>query len=153
VGVAHLLTHPKLNAMPLAQSDPRTAEIHMPRGGREVVLLVDDERGVRTVACEMLKSFGYTVLQVHGAEDAVRAAAAHPGPIHLLLTDVSLCGECGRALAAVLMATRPGLKVVFMSGLSKAAVASAAREPANFLAKPFTATELAAKVRHVLDAA
>jgi DNA-binding NtrC family response regulator len=51
------------------------------------------------------------------------------------------------------MANRPALKVVFMSGLSKTAVASAAREPANFLAKPFSATELAAKVRQVLDAA
>jgi DNA-binding NtrC family response regulator len=101
----------------------------------------------------MLKSFGYTVLEVRGAEDAVRAAATHPGPIHLLLTDVSLCGECGRALAAVLMATHPSLKVVFMSGLSEASLGSAAREPANFLAKPFTAPELAAKVRRVLDAA
>jgi DNA-binding NtrC family response regulator len=139
--------------MLLAQVDPPAAKIRVPRGGSEVVMLVDDERGVRTVASEMLKSFGYTVLEVHGAEEAVRISAAHPGPIHLLLTDVSLCRECGRALAAVLMATRPGLKVVFMSGLSKAAVASAAREPANFLAKPFTGAELAAKVRQVLDAA
>jgi two-component system cell cycle sensor histidine kinase/response regulator CckA len=136
--------------MPLAQAGVQT---HPSLGGSEVVLLVDDERGVRTVASQMLKSFGYTVLEEHGAEDAVRAAAAHPGPIHLLLTDVSLCGECGRALAAVLMATHPRLKVLFMSGLTKAAVASAAREPANFLPKPFSAAELAAKVRQVLDAA
>jgi DNA-binding NtrC family response regulator len=134
-------------------SDPATVEIRIPKGGKEVVLLVDDERGVRMVVRDMLKSFGYTVLEVHGAEDAFRAAATHSGPIHLLLTDVSLCGECGRALASVLMANRPALKVVFMSGLSKTAVASAAREPANFLAKPFTAMELAARVRHVLDAA
>ena len=116
-------------------------------------LLVDDERGVRMVAGEMLRSFGYRVLEVHGAEEAVKTAQTHAGSIHLLLTDVSLFGECGRALAAALAASRPDLKVLFMSGLSPATVASAARDPANFLAKPCTAAELAAKVRRVLDAA
>jgi DNA-binding NtrC family response regulator len=135
--------------MPLAQAG---AQADVPPCATEVVLLVDDERGVRAVVGEMLRTSGYTVLEARGAEDAVRLSVDHPGPIHLLLTDVALNKECGRGLAAALMTSRPGLKVVFMSGLSQAAVASAAREPGRFLAKPFTADELAAKVRQVLDA-
>src|SRR3954449_10896186 len=136
--------------MPAPESDPCPSDPGTVwAGGTEAVLLVDDERGVRAAAGEMLRSFGYVVLESGGAEEALKAAAAHAGPIHLLLTDVSLHKECGRALAAVLMGRRPGLKVLFMSGLSKAAVASAGREPANFLVKPFTASELAARVRQV----
>jgi DNA-binding LytR/AlgR family response regulator len=92
-------------------------------------------------------------MEARGPEEALQAAAAHDGPIHLLLADVSLHRGCGRALAAVLMAVRPDLKVLFMSGLSEAAVGPAASEPARFLSKPFTASELVAKVRQVLDGA
>src|SRR3954465_2866057 len=98
-----------------AQADPTQC-------GTEVVLLVDDERAVRAVAGDMLRSFGYTVLEARWAEDAVQAATAHRGRIHLLLTDVALPRECGRALAAVMMACRPGLRILYMSGFSAAAV-------------------------------
>jgi DNA-binding NtrC family response regulator len=111
---------------------------------------VDDERGVRTVAGHILQSFGYTVLEARGAEDAIRRASNYPGRIHLLLTDVALARECGRALAAALTVLQPGLKVLFMSGRSHPA---AAIEPTKLLSKPFAAAELAARVRRALDAA
>ncbi|MBO0697322.1 MAG: response regulator [Zavarzinella sp.] len=138
---------------PEPSGDSPTREIRPPLRGTEVVLVVDDERGVRALSGHILRTYGYTVLEARGAEAAVRRASEYPGPIHLLLTDVSLSGECGRALATALTVMQPGLRVLFMSGLSDVAVAPAAQEPGNFLAKPFTVFGLAAKVRRVLDAA
>jgi CheY-like chemotaxis protein len=122
-------------------------------GGTETVLLVDDEIGVRTIVTLLLKHFGYTVLTADGPEVALRMAAQHAGPIHLLLTDVAMPGMNGRDLALKLAETRPATKVLFISGYAAIAIAKSdlSSAAAAFLAKPFTLDELARKVRNVLD--
>jgi two-component system, cell cycle sensor histidine kinase and response regulator CckA len=125
-----------------------------PARGTETVLVVDDEAPVRAMAAYMLGALRYRALEAGSAEEAVRLSASH-GRVHLLLTDVRMPGGGGEALTAALAARQPGLKVLWMSGYSEdPAIRRAILEKkVQFLAKPFSMAELAAKVRQVLDAA
>ncbi|MBP3956043.1 PAS domain S-box protein [Gemmata sp. G18] len=122
--------------------------------GAEVVLLVEDEAGVRALAQLALRKRGYTVLAAGDAEEAMTVAAQSDRPVDLLLTDVVMPGMGGRALAARLLADQPWLKVLYMSGYTDDAVVRHGVESAqvNFLQKPFTPSGLARKVREILDA-
>src|SRR5262249_54790973 len=79
-----------------------------PRRGTETVLLVEDEAGVRSLARHVLAASGYAVLEAADGEAAARAAAAHPGPVHLLITDVVMPGAGGRAAAERVAGLHPG---------------------------------------------
>jgi CheY-like chemotaxis protein len=121
--------------------------------GTETILLVEDEQALRKVAIRALESAGYTVLPAANGEEALQACAQTAGHIHLLLTDVIMPRMGGRALAQELAKSRPGLKVVYMSGYTdNAIVHHGVLEPGtHFLVKPFTAADLTRKVREVLD--
>jgi PAS domain S-box-containing protein len=129
----------------------RAAAPAAPAGG-ETVLLVEDEEDVRALAGEVLRRAGYHVLTARDGEEALRAAAAHPGPIHLLLTDVVLPGLGGGELARRLAEARPATAVLFMSGYADDLVVrqGVLRAEEAFLPKPFTADELLEKVRAAL---
>jgi len=126
----------------------------LPRRGTETVLLAEDDDQVRALARETLEISGYTVLEAAHPEAAITLAQQHGGALHLLLTDVVMPGMNGRALADRLLALRPGISVLFMSGYPAAAVAPhGTLEPGTqLLQKPFTPGNLARKVREVLDA-
>lgn len=119
-------------------------------GGTETILFVEDEAFVREVTCEILQSAGYTVLPARGAADALAAFGEHRGEIELLLTDIVLPGETGRALARRLGQEKPQLKVLFVTGYAEQ---MAMRESghAECLAKPFSTGVLLRKVRQLLD--
>ena len=123
--------------------------------GTETILLVEDERSLLLLARKTLEQLGYTVLAAPGPKEAIRLAAAYPGTIHLLLTDVIMPEMNGRQLAALLVSSRPALKCIFMSGYTADVIAG--MEIINgtmpFVAKPFSRRALAAKVRLVLDGA
>ncbi len=124
-----------------------------PLRGMETVLLVEDEDAVRDLARDILQARGYTVLEArHGAE-ALRISEQHPGPIHLMLTDVVMPEMIGRELADRLAVLRPETKVLYMSGYTdNAVVHHGVLDPGTiFLQKPFTAAVLARKVREILD--
>jgi PAS domain S-box-containing protein len=124
-------------------------------GGRETILLVEDEAGVRDLSAEILRAKGYTILAAANADEALNLAGQHPGTIHLLLTDVVLPGMRGVELAEHLGALRPGIKVVYMSGYTEDAFLHQGDLPPGtaFLQKPFSAALLTRKIREVLDAA
>ncbi|MBI4951581.1 MAG: PAS domain S-box protein [Myxococcales bacterium] len=121
--------------------------------GTETILVVEDEDALRKVARRVLDKAGYEVLLAANGEEALRVSAAHGGELQLLLTDVVMPKMSGSALARALAATRPTLKVIFMSGYTDDAMVhhGVLDAEAHFLAKPFTANELARKVREVLD--
>jgi signal transduction histidine kinase/CheY-like chemotaxis protein len=123
-------------------------------GGTETVLLVEDEPGVRDLARDVLAAQGYRVLAAGDPAEALRLSGGHPGPVHLLLTDVVMPGMSGRDLAERLLAGRPGLRVLYMSGYADHAIVEhGVVDPAvPFLPKPFTAEALARRVRDALDA-
>ena len=120
----------------------------------QTILLVEDEPAILAVAAQMLSNLGYVVRAAHTPAEAVRVAKEHPGPIHLLLTDVVMPGLNGRDLAKTLGDLRPGLRTLFMSGYNADVIARNGILDARFafVRKPFTRDELAAKIREVLGA-
>jgi CheY-like chemotaxis protein len=121
--------------------------------GTETILLVEDEEGVRNIARRILSMAGYTVLMAGNGGDALLARDAHPGQIHLLVTDVVMPQMSGKELAERLTLASPGIKVLYMSGYTdNAIVHHGTLDPGtNFIAKPFAAADLTRKVREVLD--
>jgi PAS domain S-box-containing protein len=122
--------------------------------GSETVFLVEDVAAVRAVARQVLERQGYTVLEAPDGGAALRSAAAHVGPIHLLLTDVVMPTLSGRLLAEQLAPTRPAMRVLYMSGYTDNAIVhhGLLDRGIAYLQKPFTPDALARKVRDVLDA-
>jgi PAS domain S-box-containing protein len=121
--------------------------------GTETVLLVEDAAAVRAVARQALARQGYTVLEAPNGTEALQIAASHPGPIHLLLTDVVMPGLSGRQLSDQLVRLRPDTRVLYTSGYTDDAVVrhGVLESGIAYLQKPFTADGLARKVREVLD--
>ncbi len=123
-------------------------------GGSETVLVAEDEEAVRHLVCRVLRAKGYRVLEARHAEAALALAATAAEPIDLLVSDLVMPGLGGRALADRLLTARPGLRVLFITGYAAEAVERQGRLPAGhgLLEKPFTADQLAHKVRETLTA-
>ena len=124
----------------------------VPRGS-QTILLVEDEKPVRTLCRAVLEALGYAVLEATDAEDALKAVATRTGPIHLLVTDIVMPGVGGPELARQFGSLLPGARVLFVSGYSDEAVmrGGVIKSGAAFLQKPFSPASLARKVREVLD--
>jgi CheY-like chemotaxis protein len=125
----------------------------LPRG-TETILLVEDDSDIREIAHEILTRQGYTVLDAADADQSLWLIKDHPGPVHLLLTDVVMPGMGGRKLAGQLSAARPEMRVLYMSGHTDDVIVHSGvlHGDMAFLRKPFTPLGLALKVREVLDA-
>ncbi|HEX5532062.1 MAG TPA: response regulator [Methylomirabilota bacterium] len=116
------------------------------------ILVVDDDEWVRVLARDVLAAEGYRVLEAADGQDAIRVAAEHTGPIHLLLTDVMMSGMNGCELAAGLVALLPGLKVMFMSAYDRDFLVARGLNPGGpVITKPFTIEYLTRRVQMVLD--
>ncbi len=120
--------------------------------GTETVLLVEDEDSVRELVRETLALRGYRVLEADNGEGGLRVAEQHGDEIDILITDVVMPGMGGRELAKRLMAMRPKIGVLYLSGYTEDAIVNhGALDPGTaFLQKPFTLQKLAKKVREVL---
>jgi PAS domain S-box-containing protein len=132
---------------------PSQALADAPRGV-ETILLVEDEAEVRDLAHDILRLGGYRVLEAATPEEAERICQDEEKPIHLLLTDVVMPRMSGRVLAERLIAGRPAMRVLYMSGYTDDTIVQhggLGQDPA-FLPKPFTPNDLSRKVRAVLDA-
>lgn len=121
--------------------------------GSETILLVEDAEPLRKLAASFLCSHGFKVLSAPDAEEALKIAAAYAGAIQLLVTDVVMPGQNGRVLAERLVASYPGIKVLYISGYTDSFIAGhGILDPeSNLLNKPFTEEALIHKVRDVLD--
>jgi CheY-like chemotaxis protein len=129
---------------------PQTAPDERPT---ETILLAEDEEVVRDLAREVLEARGYTVLATRHAGEALLVAERHPGPIHLLLTDVVMPHMGGRELAERVAPLRPGIEVLYVSGYTDDEVLRHGVMEADvaFLQKPFTPEALVERVRELLD--
>ncbi|HSE05093.1 MAG TPA: response regulator [Methylomirabilota bacterium] len=117
------------------------------------ILVVDDDTWVRVLARDVLAADGYRVLEAADGADAIRVAAEHPGPIHLLLTDVMMPGMNGCELATGLTGLLPGLKVMFMSAFDRDFLVARGLNPTGpVITKPFSIEYLVRRVGMVLGA-
>jgi two-component system cell cycle sensor histidine kinase/response regulator CckA len=123
------------------------------RGGTETILVVEDEPDVRHLASEMLKQQGYTVIEAGSGPEAVRLWRDNRDRIDLVLSDVVMPHMSGPEMTAELVKSKPGLKVIYMSGYTGETIArhGVLAQGVRFLQKPFTLRTLARKVRAVLD--
>jgi len=121
-----------------------------PTGGSEVILVVDDEATIRGLCSRALVRLGYTVMQCESPSEALRFASSYTGRIDLVLSDVAMPEMNGVQLCLKLKGARPELRCVLMSGY-----VDVERVPAidlsQVLAKPFTQSELARRIRDALD--
>jgi signal transduction histidine kinase/CheY-like chemotaxis protein len=154
------------------ESAPRkgtTFEIYLPHGqgakvdevqkvkpgaiprGKETILVVEDEAAVRELACEFLKSAGYSVLEAKNGAEALETIARNTTTIHLVLADMIMPRMGGAELAERLKKERPELKVLFMSGYSEHAGEESGKiSPQALLTKPFSIATLIGRVRETL---
>jgi two-component system, cell cycle sensor histidine kinase and response regulator CckA len=150
VGTTFKVYLPRVDAP--AEAGPAGPESPAPRGA-ETLLVVEDDPAVRALTCLVLRAAGYAVLESESGQEAVGLAAAHPGRVDLLVTDVVMPGLGGRELAGRLSERSPGLKVLYLSGYTEDAVVrhGVREEQVDFLQKPFSPATLARKVREILD--
>ncbi|MBW2139011.1 MAG: PAS domain S-box protein [Deltaproteobacteria bacterium] len=156
------------------KSEPETGttmEIYFPRAGIEdqtenqekasngpqprrfeTILVVEDDDLMRGLAVKGLRKYGYRALGAKNFDEAVRISGTVEG-IDMLLTDVVLEGMNGKDLAERLRTSRPGLKLLFMSGYPQSTLSrhDIRGSEAEFIKKPFTPEMLARKVREVMD--
>ncbi len=133
---------------PSAPCAPRT------RSAREgtTVLVAEDDAAIRELVRAVLEEQGYRVLEAHDGGAAIEVARGHAGPIHLLLTDVTMKRATGPRVAEVLRGERGELRVLYMSGFAPESGYGASGVPAGSacLEKPFTPAVLLERVRRTL---
>ena len=138
-------------ADPLEDAAQAAARAPVAAAHHERILLVEDEAPVARLVERVLTDHGYHVVRTASADEA-RAAVVRERAFDLVLTDVVLPGQSGRALVEELRASAPGLRVLFMSGYTEdAIVRHGVDAQVEFLHKPFTVASLTRRVRDVLD--
>jgi PAS domain S-box-containing protein len=133
--------------------DERPETYQLPRGRSELVLVVEDDPDVRDYTVEMVGDLGYSVLSAPDGASALRLLDSHR-QVSLLFTDVGLPGGMnGRQLAEQALQRQPRLKVLYTTGYARNAIVNQGRlDPAvEVVFKPFTYSDLATKIRHVLE--
>jgi two-component system cell cycle sensor histidine kinase/response regulator CckA len=128
-----------------------TGDRELPRG-EETILVVEDEPGVRSLAVEFLSRHGYQVLEAENGNRALELFAREGQHIDLVLTDVVMPGMNGPEMVEHLLALRPELKVLFMSGYTDDVLPhDSGFESFRLVQKPFSVEELIVKLRETLD--
>jgi two-component system, cell cycle sensor histidine kinase and response regulator CckA len=151
VGTTFRVYFPAVAASASATSDTTIIQGKV-RGGKETILLVEDEPVVRELVREILHTYEYKVVEAESGIDALRVWDQFDGKIDLLLTDMVMPeGLNGRELADQLKKRRPELKVIFSSGYSAESLGREMTEDTAFLPKPYLPPQLAQIVRQCLD--
>jgi CheY-like chemotaxis protein len=118
----------------------------------ETILLAEDEVGVRKYTRQILERYGYIILEATNGGEALSVARSHPGPIHMLLTDIIMPSMGGMELAEKFAAEFPRIPVLFMSGYTDQ-IMRHWNALSAYIQKPFTLSDLLTQVRTLLDRA
>ena len=120
--------------------------------GNETILLVEDEPAILQMTISMLQRLGYTILAAKTPNEAIRIASEHLEDIHLVLSDVVMPEMNGHVLVEKLMANRPTMKCLYMSGYTSDVIShhGVLEDDVHFIHKPFNKVKLAAKIRQAL---
>ena len=147
-GTTFHIYFPRVDGMAEKRSAPVTRAAE---GGHETILLVEDEESVRQLVRDTLDAKGYKVVEASNGENGL-AVAAQQDTLDLVITDVVMPEMGGRQMVEELLKTRPGTKVLYLSGYTEDAIVSegSIESGTAFLQKPFTLQNLSRKVREVL---
>jgi two-component system, cell cycle sensor histidine kinase and response regulator CckA len=131
---------------PVVEAEPR--RIHL-KQGEGVILLVEDEAPVRAFASRALRLRGYTVLEAASAEEALKVLEDPALEVDVFVTDVVMPGMDGPSWVKIALQTRPGVRVIFVSGYAEDSLSEdQARIPNSiFLPKPFSLNDLTTTVQ------
>ncbi|MGA2697799.1 MAG: response regulator, partial [Terriglobales bacterium] len=143
---------PRVDEEPISESTQKASPTVAT--SKQTILVVEDEESLLKSTCSLLRAVGYEVLEALGGSEALRISQVRNRDIQVVLTDVVMPGMDGVELVQHLIAQRPSLKVIYMSGYTgQSAGRSAAFSPdALFLMKPFTREELVRKIQDALQA-
>ena len=121
--------------------------------GTEVVIVVEDEPGVRAPIARFLRNLGYFVLEASNGEDALGVMQEYGAPVHLVITDLNMPTMSGSELVDQLRSWYPGMRVLFMSGGDPNGIDARGAELTGsaFVRKPFTLEGMGRTVRELLD--
>ena len=114
----------------------------------KTLMVVDDDQQSLFMFRQILQQHGYQVLFARGGEAALKVCRMHMGRLDLLITDVVMPGMSGQQLSDQVKSLRPGVRILFISGIMHAA---ALRAGEAFLPKPFTDEQLVSKVAELLE--
>ena len=136
----------------IAQQRKRSRDGEEDNSGAETILLVEDEEVVRKLVSEILTGNGYTVLEAPSGKAALDICNTYSKEVQILLTDVIMPDMGGSELKDAVIALRPDIKVLFMSGYTDDTIAftGVLDSDTPLIEKPFTPDSLARKVREVL---
>ena len=139
--------------VPRGEEDGPASGPGAPARGTELILVIEDEDIVRSLAMRGLRDHGYAVIEARDGAEALRFVQEHPGAVDLVISDVVMPEMGGRELGQHLATLEPDLPILYMSGYTgDDVVQRGLLEPgAYFQQKPFTPVMLAAKVRSLLD--
>jgi len=124
-----------------------------PQGGRETILLVEDDASLRRTATRVLEKYGYTVVTANDGQEALALVRSRPAAPDLIISDVVMPRAGGPQLLAALRAAGPTPRMLFTSGYTARDVHERAllEHDVPFISKPWTIDDLLRKVREVLD--
>ncbi len=150
-GTTFKLYFPRIDEKPVTSSIRAAPEEHF--GGRETVLVVEDEQQVLKIIESMLTRKGYTVVTASRGETAVALSKEAAGPIDLLVTDVGIPGMDGSKVWEAVKRFHPGIEVLFISGYPEDFVPlqDIGDGKRIFLQKPFGSDTLLRRIREILD--
>jgi signal transduction histidine kinase/CheY-like chemotaxis protein len=151
VGTTFRVYLPRMDSLP--ETALPTEKAQKVEGGSQTILIVEDETALLQVTQASLEAAGYVTLAAKSPAEAIRVSENHPGPIHLMVTDVIMPGMNGAQLATHLSALRPEMKVLYVSGYTdNTIVRHGVLEPGlAFLQKPVSPRTLTMKVGELLS--
>ena len=136
--------------LPLTVSEKKNERV---RGGKETILIVEDENQVRAVASEVLESIGYQIFEAANGIEAMAMLEKKNFQFDLVITDVIMPGMGGQELAENILKIKPDFKILFTSGYTDHKIDKSGRliNGANFLHKPYSISDLSQKVRELIE--
>jgi signal transduction histidine kinase/CheY-like chemotaxis protein len=134
-------------------TDQKSASNVKAAGGKETILLVEDDPTIKNTMEELLTSLGYKILTAENGKIALKKAKKYPGPIDLLLTDIIMPAVDGVKVAALLREQKPSLKMIFTSGYISSPHPFLQSLPpgAHFIQKPYSISSITTLIREILD--
>ena len=153
IGTTFRLYFPITDRRPVAEAEPKDEASEPLLGKGRTVLVVEDERPVRTLVRKSLESRGFRVVDAESGHDALEVGAGRLQEVDLIITDMVMPGMSGMQLAGHIEKIRPGIPILFMSGYSREFLVEQGElgRRHRILEKPFTPAELLETARQMLN--